>query len=72
MTAPATDPYVVISADSHAGLPTEAYRAYLEQQVPPAFDEFLADARLSPRGDATSVGANSDFADSWYAEHGEA
>ncbi len=36
------EPYVVISADSHAGLPTEQYRQYLERKYWPAFDDFLA------------------------------
>ena len=38
----AEDAYMVISADSHAGLPTEQYREYLEQKYWPQFDEFLA------------------------------
>ncbi len=42
-------PYTVISADSHAGLPTEQYRGYLEQKYWPQFDEFLAGPTTSLR-----------------------
>jgi predicted TIM-barrel fold metal-dependent hydrolase len=41
----ATDRYLVISADAHAGLPAEEYRAYLDPQHHAAFDEFLAERR---------------------------
>ena len=44
------DPYLIIAADSHAGLPTEQYRAYLEKKFHPQFDEFLARARRRGRG----------------------
>src|SRR5690606_12018199 len=36
------DPYLIISADSHAGLPTAEYREYLDSKYHRAFDEFLA------------------------------
>ena len=38
------DPYLIIAADSHAGLPTEQYREYLEQKYWPQFDDFLEGA----------------------------
>ena len=37
-----SEPYIVISADAHAGLPTPLYRDYLEKKYWPQFDEFLA------------------------------
>jgi predicted TIM-barrel fold metal-dependent hydrolase len=35
--------YVIISADTHAGLPSDEYRAYLDAQHHDAFDAFLAE-----------------------------
>src|SRR3978361_1500912 len=66
------DPYLIITSDSHAGLPTEAYRPYLEQKYHRAFDEFLGDRGVQLE-EMTNLGVrNSAFADSWYAEHGDA
>jgi predicted TIM-barrel fold metal-dependent hydrolase len=66
------DPYLIITSDSHAGLPTEAYRPYLEQKYHRAFDEFLGERGVQLE-EMTNLGVrNSDFADSWYAEHGDA
>ncbi|MET8859480.1 amidohydrolase, partial [Streptomyces sp. NPDC004579] len=36
------DPYLIISSDCHAGLPTEEYRPYLDSRFHREFDEFLA------------------------------
>jgi predicted TIM-barrel fold metal-dependent hydrolase len=67
----AHDPYVVISADSHAGLPTELYRQYLERKYWPAFDDFLA-GRLQIAGDLRNQGvSDEEFARKWFEEHGE-
>ena len=66
------DPYLIITSDSHAGLPTAAYRPYLESKYHAAFDQFLAERGIALE-EMTNLGVrNSDFADSWYAEHGEA
>lgn len=35
-------PYVIVSSDTHAGLPVEAYREYLDATVHPEFDDWLA------------------------------
>jgi predicted TIM-barrel fold metal-dependent hydrolase len=35
--------YLIISADAHAGLPSEEYRAYLDPEHHEAFDSFLAE-----------------------------
>ena len=32
------DPYLIIAADAHAGLPTEQYREYLETKYHPQFE----------------------------------
>ena len=37
------DPYVIVAADSHAGLPTAQYRQYLEKKYWPHLDDFLAE-----------------------------
>ncbi len=66
------DPYLIITSDSHAGLPTAAYRPYLESKYHAAFDQFLSERGIALE-EMTNLGVrNSDFADSWYAEHGEA
>jgi predicted TIM-barrel fold metal-dependent hydrolase len=64
-------PFVVVSADSHAGLPTEQYRDYLERKYWPAFDEFLA-GRPGVVEDIRRKGISDEkFAKQWYAEHEE-
>ena len=69
---PALDPYLVITSDAHAGLPTAEYRTYLEERYHPQFDQFLSE-REAQLEELTNLGVrNSAFADSWYAEHGEA
>ncbi len=68
----ANDPYVIVSADSHAGLPTEDYRAYLATKYHPQFDEFLAE-RAAVLEASTRLGVrNEDYAKKWFAEHEEA
>lgn len=69
---PDLSPYVVVSADSHAGLPTEDYRQYLESRFHSAFDDFLAERYLQLEA-MTKLGVrNESFAKSWYEEHEEA
>ena len=73
-TAPnlSNDPYVIVSADSHAGLPTADYRAYLDKKFHPQFDEFLTE-RTAQLEAMTALGVrNEAFAKSWYEEHEEA
>ncbi|HEY7106390.1 MAG TPA: amidohydrolase family protein [Acidimicrobiia bacterium] len=60
------EPYLVISSDCHAGLPTEQYRAYIDPDQRPAFDEMLA-----AREAAASARTSNEFADRWLAEHAE-
>ncbi|POX38444.1 amidohydrolase [Streptomyces sp. Ru73] len=70
MTDP-TDPYLIISAACHAGLPTERYRPYLEAAHHRAFDDFLAqrDARRAEAGRrGTGSGAP---ALRWYEDNEE-
>ena len=66
------DSYVVISADSHAGLPTDQYRDYLEKKYHPQFEEFLAE-RDAEIAKIHQLGTSSeDFAKQWFEEHEEA
>ena len=71
MSTSDNDPYLIIAADSHAGLPTEQYRAYLEKKFHPAFDEFLA-GRAAAVEAATKLGVRDDkYAKKWFEEHGD-
>ena len=65
------DPYLIIAADSHAGLPTEQYRGYLESRYHEAFDEFLAQRYLQIEA-ATRMGVRDEnYAKQWFEEHDE-
>ena len=65
------DPYLIVAADSHAGLPTEQYRPYLEQKYHAAFDEFLAEHNAMVEA-ATKLGVRDDkYAQKWFEEHDE-
>ena len=72
MTTDPNNPYIIVSADSHAGLPTEDYRAYLSSKVHPQFDEFLSE-RAAVLEASTRLGVrNEDYAKKWFEEHEEA
>jgi hypothetical protein len=65
------EPYVIVSSDSHAGLPTERYRDYLASRYHPAFDEFLAE-RHAALAAMTALGVrDEDYANAWFEEHEE-
>lgn len=65
------DPYMIISADCHAGLPTEKYRPYLDSAFHRAFDDFL-DGREARRAEMTRLGIrNEAFAAKWFEENEE-
>jgi len=65
------DPYLIIAADSHAGLPTEEYRAYLASKYHDAFDDFLGE-RAAFVEQATKMGVRDDaYAKQWFEEHDE-
>ncbi len=66
------DPYIIVSADSHAGLPTEWYKPYLEAKFHGAFDQFM-DERYVQLEAITKLGVrNEAFAKNWFEEHDEA
>jgi len=60
--------YVVISADTHAGLPSEGYRPYLDARHHRAFDEFLAD-RQARRDELLEM--NFEYIMGWETENAE-
>ena len=65
------DPYLIIAADSHAGLPTEQYREYLESKYYPQFDEFLSEREAQVEA-STKLGVrNETYAKQWFEEHEE-
>lgn len=69
---PDLSPYIVVSADSHAGLPTEWYRPYLAAAYHDAFDRFM-DERYVQLEAMTKLGVrNEQFAKNWFEEHDEA
>lgn len=66
------DPYLIVSADSHAGLPTADYREYLDAKYFPEFDDFLAEREAQLEA-ITRLGVrNEDYAKKWFEEHEEA
>jgi predicted TIM-barrel fold metal-dependent hydrolase len=71
MTVDDNDPYLIIAADSHAGLPTERYREYLDTRFHDDFDVFLA-GRNEQLEAATRMGVrNESYAQQWFEEHDE-
>ena len=69
MTTPdASDRYMIISSDCHAGLPCEQYRPYLEKTYEPQFEAFLAE-RNANRAEALKL--NYDYIMNWETENEE-
>ncbi|CAM8627958.1 Amidohydrolase-related [Acidimicrobiia bacterium] len=65
------DPYLIIAADSHAGLPTEKYRPYLETKFHGAFDDFLAEHSAMIEA-SNKMGVRDDaYAKKWFEDHEE-
>jgi predicted TIM-barrel fold metal-dependent hydrolase len=65
------DPYLIIAADSHAGLPTAEYRDYLDKKYYPQFEDFLAE-RAAVLEAVTQLGVrDSKFAQKWFEDHDE-
>ena len=63
------DPYLIVAADSHAGLPTEEYRQYLAREFHPQFDEFLGE-RAAMIEASTKLGVRDEnFAKQWFEQH---
>jgi predicted TIM-barrel fold metal-dependent hydrolase len=63
--------YMVISADCHAGLPSEQYRQWLDPEFRDAFDQSLA-ARAAMEAELAERGLrNEEFAEEWEQENAE-
>src|SRR5207302_670872 len=62
------DRYLIISADCHAGLPSEQYRDWLDPEHRGPFDEHLARRRAMI---AQLIAADEDFATRWEEENAE-
>ena len=67
------DRYLVISSDTHAGPPSEAYREYIDPQYREAFDADLAATRGHALGHASSTAPRSrpKFQEGWESETGD-
>ncbi len=68
MSNAVNDPYIVVSADSHAGLPCEQYRPYLEAKYSGAFDDYLAQQHAK-RNEALQM--NYDYIMGWETDNAE-
>jgi predicted TIM-barrel fold metal-dependent hydrolase len=66
--ASATDRYIVVSADGHAGLACEDYRPYLDGRYSDAFDDYLAE-RTAHREE--SLEFNYDYIMGWERDNAE-
>jgi hypothetical protein len=60
--------YLIISADAHAGLPSEEYRSYLDPRHHEAFDAFLAE-RHARRDELLSM--NYEYIMGWETDNAE-
>ncbi len=65
------DPYLIIAADSHAGLPTEQYRQYLESRYHPQFEEFLGEREAQIEASTRLGVRNEQYAKQWFEDHDE-
>ena len=65
-----TDNYLIISSDTHAGLPDAQYKEYLEPQYREAFDEDL-EQRAALRAPMNAQVEKLEFVKDWYDENEE-
>ncbi len=63
-----TSPYVIVSSDTHAGLPCEQYRPYLDPDVLDAFDDYVAERHEHRR---LAEETNAEFIERWESENAE-
>ncbi|MFO1536419.1 MAG: amidohydrolase family protein [Actinomycetota bacterium] len=65
------DPYFIVAADSHAGLPTEQYREFLASKYHDAFDDFLGE-RAALLEEVTRMGIRDEaYAKKWFEDNDE-
>ena len=65
-----TDNYLIISSDTHAGLPDAQYKEYLEPRYREAFDEDLVQ-RAALRAPMNAQVEELEFVKDWYDENEE-
>jgi hypothetical protein len=66
------DNYLVISADTHAGLPDAEYKNYLAKEYHEAFEDDLSARRVAGDAVRQSMGADdNEFVQEWYEENEE-
>jgi len=61
-------PYVIVSSDTHAGLPVEEYRPYLESKYHPQFDVWLEERHENRR---VSEEVNGEYIAQWEGDNAE-
>lgn len=64
------DHYAIISADCHAGLPTEQYRPYLDSRYHAALDDFLAERRAMLAARAEAGMSYEEYEEEWTSQEG--
>ena len=62
-------PYLIISADTHAELPTEQYREYIDPEYREDFEAFLAEKTAAAAQASGFI--DEQFAQAWFDEHGD-
>src|SRR4051794_2735998 len=60
--------YVIVSADTHAELPTERYREYVDPEYREDFDAYLAEKQAAAQAGGFM---DEEFAEQWFNENGE-
>ena len=61
-------PYLIVSSDTHAGLPVEGYREYLEARFHPQFDEWVGERHQHRR---LVEEVNGEYVARWESENEE-
>src|SRR5436190_7347958 len=64
------DPYLIISADCHAGLPTEQYRPYVDPGYRVVFDDLLEERAKGATSGALKM-FSAEFAEKWLEDNAE-
>jgi len=62
--------YAIISADCHAGLPTEQYRPYLDSRYHQALDDFLAERQAMLAERAAAGQRHEEYEEEWNTQEG--
>ena len=61
-----TEPYIVVSSDTHAGLQCEEYREYLDPALHAEFDDYVAERHEHRR---VAEELNGEFVEQWEREN---